>query len=108
MTERILCAAVWYDDGKVYEHQPKNIKTGIVICGRRHHNCLLTLFVLKGEGNINKELMGRNSQGFLTSSDKYVTRKSAFSIAKSAGQLLKPETFDPNENDVILVSEDLY
>ena len=38
--ERILCAAIWYNDGKKHVHQPINIETGFVICGRRHHNCI--------------------------------------------------------------------
>ena len=38
--EYILCAAIHWDDGETYPHQPKNITTGLVICGRRHHNIL--------------------------------------------------------------------
>lgn len=38
--EYILCAAIWYDDGKEYPHQPVNIKEGYVWCGRRHHNII--------------------------------------------------------------------
>jgi hypothetical protein len=29
--EKILCAAIWYDDGKKYIMQPKNIDSGIVV-----------------------------------------------------------------------------
>lgn len=43
MKEYILCASIHFDDGKVHEHQPKNIKTGFVVCGRRHHNYYNTL-----------------------------------------------------------------
>lgn len=35
----IICAAVHYNDGNNYPHQPINIGSGIVIAGRRHHNC---------------------------------------------------------------------
>ena len=28
--EYILCAAIWFDDGVVHAHQPKNIDIGIV------------------------------------------------------------------------------
>ena len=39
-TERILCAAIHFDDGKTkYEFQPPNIDTGFVIAGWRHGNC---------------------------------------------------------------------
>jgi len=31
--ERIICPAIWVDDGKKYENQPKNIKTGYVVYG---------------------------------------------------------------------------
>ena len=106
--ERILCAAVHYNDGIEYVHQPYNIKTGIVICGHRHHNCLHNLWILKGEANVLKKLLQRDSQGFLTSENRYVTRKEAFLIAKAAGQLLYPKVFDPEEKDCILISEDLY
>jgi hypothetical protein len=34
--EYILCAAIWFDDGKEYRLQPKNITTGLVLCGWRH------------------------------------------------------------------------
>ena len=37
--EYILCAALYYKDGKVHANQPKNITTGVVVCGRRHNNC---------------------------------------------------------------------
>jgi len=32
----IICAAIWFNDGKTYQHQPKNITEGIIVCGRRH------------------------------------------------------------------------
>ncbi len=44
MKEKIICAAIHLNDGNIYQYQPKNITSGIVIAGRRHHNCFLTLF----------------------------------------------------------------
>ena len=44
----ILCAAIWFKDGNKYEHQPKNVDSGIVVCERRHHNCFLNAYVLNG------------------------------------------------------------
>lgn len=38
-SEYIICSAIHFDDGKEYVHQPKNIKSGFVVTGRRHHNC---------------------------------------------------------------------
>lgn len=36
---KIICSAIWYDDGKIREHNPPNIKIGIVVFGFRHSNC---------------------------------------------------------------------
>jgi len=100
--ERILCAAIHVDDGKEHLHQPKNIKTGFVICGRRHHNCYR---ILEKIPEVSKLNVGREGQGFLTTLDRYVDRKEAFQIAKAAGQCLQPEII----NEAIgLTSEDLY
>ena len=99
--EYILCAAIWFNDGKNYIHQPKNIKEGFVLTGRRHHNCIGTLvimnkkitdFVVKGNRNY--------IQGFITSEDRFVYRKEGGKVAYEAGQIDK-------ENDY-LFSEDLY
>lgn len=53
--EYILCAAIHYDNGIKYEHQPKNIKTGIVACGLRHCSCFIILFNLFSEDNYSKK-----------------------------------------------------
>lgn len=92
--EYILCAAVYVDNGNFYEHQPVNIENGIVISGRRHHNCLLTLF------NTNIDYKGRTIQGFITNKDKFVNRKEAGKIAFACGQT--------KELEETLFSEDLY
>jgi len=31
--ERIICPAIWVDDGGTYDNQPENIKTGYVVYG---------------------------------------------------------------------------
>ena len=48
----IICAACWIKDDKKYEHQPKNVDIGIVVCGRRHHNCFLTAYSLNNNERI--------------------------------------------------------
>jgi len=53
----IVHAALHYDDGKDYENQPKNIKTGIVICDFRHKICLNTLKKLFKVKIINEPLL---------------------------------------------------
>lgn len=97
--ERILCAAIWFDDGiGSYVHQPKNIKTGFVVCGRRHHNCFTTVAMISG---IKKERKYINEiQGFLTNTDMFVDREEAAKIALDANQI----TIKKKE----LYSEDLY
>ena len=96
--EYILCAAIHVDDGKHYEHQPKNISSGIVICGRRHHNCFIPISKIWPDVNAYKK-----TQGFLSSHDKFYNREEAYIIAKKNGQL----QFD-DDNGRTLLSEDIY
>ncbi len=93
--EYILCAAVHYDDGIERVHQPKNIKTGIVVCGRRHHNCLMTMREFAYDRDHTKV-----KQGFLTNQDRFVTRKEAAQLAYKCGQISKEQK--------TLFSEDLW
>jgi hypothetical protein len=96
--EKILCAAIWYNDGNVHEHSPKNIDTGYVMCGRRHHNIIALHFELTGKPT-------RNAiQGFITSEDRFVNRMEAECIAYEAGQV-SYEHYNSNKQ---LYSEDLY
>ena len=100
MNEYILCAAIWFNDGKRHEHQPKNVPKGFVICGRRHHNCFITAFILNDEENLTSKTKGKIIQGFLTNLDRFITRKTAGEIAFKAGQIKKETN--------CLMSEDLY
>jgi UDP-3-O-[3-hydroxymyristoyl] glucosamine N-acyltransferase len=93
--EYVLCAAIHFLDDKKYTHQPKNVSSGFVICGRRHHNCFTTVFEQKI--NYNK---AKCIQGFITSHDNFVNREEAAKIAFEAKQT--------NEMVEVLVSEDLY
>jgi len=98
--ERIICAAIWFDDGKDrYVHQPKNINTGFVVCGHRHHNCFYTLAVIKGK-NAARMDYGKHTQGFLTDQNRFVDRKEAGELAFSSGQINNPTS--------LLFSEHLY
>lgn len=96
--EYILCAAIHYQDGEKYVHQPKNIESGIVVAGRRHHNCFTTM------AQFITDRTKKKVQGFITSTDRFVDRAEAYTIAKAAGQILMNE----NRNTQILISEDLY
>lgn len=102
MKEYILCAANHYDDGKEHHHQPKNIETGFVICGRRHHNCISTFAIMVGfpYDENGKALMRTERQGFLTNEDRFVEREEGAQIAFEAGQI--------TQHKIVLYSEDLY
>jgi len=98
--ERIVCAAIWYeDDIRKYNHQPVNIIRGYVICGLRHHNCLMTRAILckSVERGVN---IVKTTQGFLTSKNRFVDRQEAAQIAFHAGQI--------KDKKECLYSEDLY
>ena len=99
----ILCAAIHFDDGKKYNHQPSNIKTGFVICGRRHHNCFATIATIKGLDEwIEERKDYKVIQGFLTSTDLFLNREKSYSVAKECGQVTDKIIGS------ILTSEDLW
>ena len=93
--EYILCAAVHFRDEIKRKHQPRNIESGIVVCGRRHHNALMTLLEFAKEPKGEKV-----KQGFLTNQDRFVTRKEAAQLAYKCGQISKEQK--------TLFSEDLW
>jgi hypothetical protein len=96
--EYILCAAIWFDDGKEYRLQPKNITTGLVLCGWRH-GCI---FPQIGGLVAERQKLGifEKEQGFLTNLNRFVGRKEGGKIAFDAGQT--------KELKETLYSEDLY
>jgi hypothetical protein len=96
--EYILCAAIWFDDGEQYEHQPKNITTGLVFCGYRHGCIFQQIGGTMGE---RKQLgIYEKEQGFLTNRNRFVDREEAAKIALQANQIAEPL--------LRLFSEDLY
>jgi hypothetical protein len=101
LAEYILCAAIHYKTGDVTPHSPKNITSGVVICGRRHHNCCIT-----------KSLVGISNmvpyvQGFVTSKDRFVDREEGALIALAANQV-QEDYFELDREVPCLISEDLY
>jgi len=100
--EYILCAANHYDDGKKHVHCPNNIESGFVICGRRHHNCINTFALMVGFPYDENGLKLKNTeeQGFLTNTDRFVSREEAAQIAFDAGQI--------TQHTITLFSEHLY
>jgi hypothetical protein len=104
--ERILCAAIWFSNGKQYLYQPKNIDEGIVLCGHRH-GVIFQQWQFFNTDVLNLNVAGRHSvnvyekeQGFLTNFNRFVGREEAAQIAFDAGQT--------KEKLVRLFSEDLY
>jgi len=102
MKEWILCAATWFDDGKVYHYQPKNIDIGLVLCAHRHHNIFQQIGGLVGE----RQNLGiyEKEQGFLTSLNRFVGREEGLVIALENDQVIDI----PNVRGNRLHSEDLY
>ena len=89
----ILCAAYWHRANRLYKGQPENIRRGYVVAGWRHGNCIET----------HQELCTEKPygvQGFLTSDNRFVSRRAAAKIAFEAGQT--------GNNVECLTSEDLY
>jgi len=84
----IVCAAVWYKNGKKYPHMPRNVKSGIVTLGWGHANCMAIMGVIfpNREYVLNNKDGETTIQGFLTSQNNYVDREEAGKIAFKAGQ----------------------
>lgn len=107
--ERIICAANYYNDEKHHEHQPINITTGFITCGRRHHNCINTFAQIVGFPYTieAQRIHNTEEQGFLTTKNRWVDRKEAYRIAYIADQIHGPNK-GQKENEIGLTSEDLY
>lgn len=99
--EHILCAAVHHENDKRYIHQPHNIFLGIVVTGYRRQHSIENLERITG-------IIGpAHIKGFLTSENRFVDRKEAYTIAFNANQIIGPNKGIPT-NDIGLTSEDLY
>lgn len=100
----VLCAANWYPELD-FPHSiegldsiywlPQNIDKGIVFSGRHHLQCMYQAYQLTGLRQ--SELL--EYQGFLTSHNRWVTRKEGGQIAFESGQIKEPK---------YLYSEDLW
>lgn len=94
--EKVLCAAIWFDDGCKHVHQPYNIHTGFVLGGWRHGSILSS-----AKAALISTPAKFQTQGFLTDKNRFLDRKQALDLVKETGQCT-PE-FDDE-----LYSEDLY
>lgn len=80
-TEYIMCSAIYYNDGVDHIFKPYNIDKGLVYGGWRHSNVFETM----PKGHISGSI-----QGFLTTKNRFLTRKEALVLVKENGQLTKP------------------
>lgn len=107
----ILCAAIHVDDNIIHyqEEQPVNIRTGFVVCGRRHSNCYITISNIYGMISNNycvnvdySDIYIKHTikEGFLTNDNRFLDRTEAGMLATRNGQI--------NEVNNYLISEDLY
>ncbi len=105
--EKIICAAVWYKeipvkkDIPVGSTNPRNCPTGLVFSGHRHGQCIYTKCAVTGLRDCES---GENVQGFLTSKNRFVTRREALIIALDQGQVIDLSDVRGDK----LYSEDLY
>lgn len=95
MNEKIVCAAVYCNDG-VFHESDYGFSSGFVVGGHRHRNCHAIMFIA------NKSQYPL-TDGFITSSGRFVDRIEARKIALKSGQITD-DSFDPE----LLFSEDLY
>ena len=99
--EYILCAAIWFEDGKEYHYQPNNIKSGLVLCGHRHG------YIFAQIGGLVKERQElgiyEKEQGFLTSKNRFVGREEAAEIA-----LIQNQFKDDKEKAEVQITHYLY
>jgi len=91
--EIVICAAVRAKDGKIYR-------------GHRHGHALYKPFGLQGVPGYEDERPYGDDQGFITSRNRYVTRKEGYELQIAAGI----ESVDKNNPYAggELYSEDLY
>ena len=74
LRERIICPAIWIDDGLIHENQPENIKTGYVVFGI-HIADIFYRMLIGGTGNpVNiKELkINEVYEGYYTNFKRFV------------------------------------
>jgi len=98
--EYIICSAIWYPTLDTDIHNPKNIKTGMVVCGRRHHNVISVMAKLGV-----RTATANHTQGFMTSHNRFLDREES---AKLAIEIKQIERTPDQEEIPTLVSEELY
>lgn len=90
--EFILCAAIKYN--------------GFIVSAHRHSDCYTLLRDLIKVND--DDLPGRDSQGFLTSLNRFVDRREGWVIAKKNNQIQYGLEVSDFGDDSVLISENLY
>lgn len=98
--EYIICAAIHYLELAKDVHSPRNIMSGLVVCGRRHHNIISVMSILGV-----RTATAPHIQGFMTSKDRFLNREDAGKLAMEIGQV---ERTQDQEEVPTLISEELY
>ena len=107
LSEKIICAAVWYKEIEVKKEipynstNPINCETGLVFSGHRHGQCIYTKCAITG---LRDAESGENEQGFLTSKNRFVSREEGLIIALRENQVIDLREVRGDR----LFSEDLY
>jgi hypothetical protein len=98
----VVCAAV------------RSKKTGTIVCGPRHGDCINSMVNSGADTNPSIETW---EMGFVDQDNNFMTRAEAWTVADKNGQIRRPTTFErdysqhrkPNVGDEgILFSENLY
>lgn len=111
--EFIICSAIWYKNIPMVKQiegtNPINIDKGLVVCGRRHCNCIWIVSSLTGLRSVENapDGAGESIQGFVTNTNRFVDRQEAYDIAYKANQIISINKNRPT-NEIGLTSEDLY
>lgn len=108
MEERIVSAAIWYNDGKRHLGMPNNIKRGFVLYGKSHYSCNVAfLAITSNNRSYWEDTYNEQVRGFITDKNRFICRKEAYEIAIKASQIVI--CFDKYHlNEIGFVIEDLY
>ncbi|MBN1416109.1 MAG: hypothetical protein JW973_13490 [Bacteroidales bacterium] len=73
--ERIICPAIWIDDGKKYDNQPENIKTGYVVYGIHIVDIFFRMSIRETGSPINLQSLKINEvhEGYFTNLNRFIT-----------------------------------
>lgn len=94
MTEYIKCVALLGNNNQIHYLNKPN-----------RHGDVIKLLIAQ---NYSNEYIKNCVQGFLTNNNEFKTRQESYVIAKQANQLLYENDITVFNDDVVLVSEDLW